>query len=163
MDRDNKSEWCPSLRFTTLGKDGRVNSSSTATSTKSTRPTTPKLAAGAAPFCNDTRNETHKQISLFSFLLFHFWKKKKKHRKEMENLNCTTQWHCENRQITQALSIFPLLFSNSGTFFKFRMTNLPHPSPTSITSFISPLPSFPVSLHESRRFISPSHFDLFFN
>jgi hypothetical protein len=72
MDRDNKSEWCPSLRFTTLGKDGRVNSSSTATSTKSTRPTTPKLAAGAAPFCNDTRNETHKQISLFSFLLFHF-------------------------------------------------------------------------------------------
>jgi hypothetical protein len=52
MCRDNKSEWCPSLKFTTLGKGERVNFSFTATSTKSTHPTILKLAVGAAPFCN---------------------------------------------------------------------------------------------------------------
>lgn len=61
MNRDNKSEWCPSRRFTTHGKGERVNFTSTATSTKCTHPTTLKLAVGDAPFCNYIQFQSKQQ------------------------------------------------------------------------------------------------------
>ena len=68
--RDNKSEWCPSPKFTTLGNDGRANFTSTATSTRSTHQTILKLAVGAAPFCKiATQRPTDRNLILSLHLL----------------------------------------------------------------------------------------------
>ena len=68
--RDNKSEWCPSPKFTTLGNGGRANFTSTATSTRSTHQTILKLAVGAAPFCKiATQRPTDRNLILSLHLL----------------------------------------------------------------------------------------------